>query len=66
MQTKTGQDLPKENLGEGLDEILGSYMTELGLNDKEAEALEHLQASLWQLFAVLCWGMLCYAALGCA
>ena len=44
MQVKTGQDLPKENLSEGLEEVLGSYKAELGLTDKEAEALEHLQA----------------------
>ena len=46
MQVKTGQDLPKENLSEGLEEVLGSYKAELGLTDKEAEALEHLQASV--------------------
>lgn len=46
VQTKTGQDLPKENLGEGLDDILGNYKTELGLTDKEGETLEHLQVRL--------------------
>lgn len=50
-------------MGEGLEEILGSYKTELGVTDKEAEALEHLQAR------VLCcagsgWAVLCCARLG--
>lgn len=45
VQTKTGQDLPKENMEGGLEEILGSYRSELGLDDKEAQTLEHLQAS---------------------
>ena len=45
VQAKTGQDLPKEGAESALDEILGSYKTELGLSDKESEQLEHLQVS---------------------
>ena len=45
MQAKTGQDLPKEGPDSALDEVLGSYKSELGLSDKEGEQLEHLQVS---------------------
>ena len=45
MQAKTGQDLPREGADPALDQILGSYKGELGLSDKEAEQLEHLQVS---------------------
>ena len=45
VQVKTGQDLPREVSDTALDEVLANYRTELGLSDKEAEQLEHLQVS---------------------
>lgn len=46
IHTKTGQELPKENMDAGLEELVAAYKTELGLSDKEAAQLEHLQVSL--------------------
>lgn len=43
IQTKTGQDLPKENMESALEELVTTYKTELGLSDKEADQLQHLQ-----------------------
>ena len=43
IHTKTGQDLPKEDAG--LEELVAAYKGELGLSDKEAVHLEHLQVS---------------------
>ena len=43
VQSKTGQDLPKDNMDAALEEVVSSYKSELGLNDKEAYQLEHLQ-----------------------
>lgn len=45
IQSKTGQDLPKENMESALEELVATYKTELGLADKEADQLEHLQVS---------------------
>lgn len=45
IQTKTGQDVPKENIDTGLEELVAAYKSELGLSDKEAAQLEHLQVS---------------------
>lgn len=45
IQTKTGQDLPKENMESALEELVTTYKTELGLSDKEADQLQHLQVS---------------------
>ena len=45
VQVKTGQELPREGADAALDEVLANYRTELGLSDKEAEQLEHLQVS---------------------
>lgn len=45
VQVKTGEDLPREGVDAAVDEVLANYRTELGLSDKEAEQLEHLQVS---------------------
>ena len=45
MQSKTGQ-VPKDNMDAALEEVVSSYKSELGLKDKEAEQLEHLQVKL--------------------
>ena len=58
VQVKAGQDLPKEGMEAALDEVLVTYKAELGLTDKEAQELEHLQVPLPPLsflsFYILC------------
>ena len=54
IQSKTNQDLPKENMDSALEELVATYKTELGLTEKEADQLEHLQVSTSWKTVLLC------------